>query len=66
MALHLQDHSSLTLGQTPRAASPHRTPPGPEGSKGTWALAGVRGVPHLSLDGDIAKTPRQLHPTGAG
>src|SRR4051794_15132564 len=33
---------------TPRAALPRPTPPGPEGSKGKRALAGVRGVPVVS------------------
>ena len=35
---------SRILDATPRAASPCRTPPGPEGSKGKRALTGARGV----------------------
>ena len=34
----------LELSQTPRVVVPHRTPPGPEGSKGRRALPGTRGV----------------------
>ena len=35
---------SLEWAQTPRVAVSHRTPPGPEGSKGRRALPGARGV----------------------
>jgi len=34
----------LQWAQTPRVVVPHRTPPGPEGSKGRRALPGTRGV----------------------
>jgi hypothetical protein len=37
--------------EVPRAAVPRRTPPGPEGSKGTRALPGARGAVFLPVVG---------------
>ncbi len=44
-AAHIDADAHLHFDSTPRVASSLRTPPGPEGSKGTRALAGTRGVP---------------------
>jgi hypothetical protein len=58
----------LCFPQIPRAASPRGTPPGPEGSKGTHALSGARGILYerCLCSPSTGNTGRRALPTSLG
>ena len=62
------ERSPLCFPQIPRAASPRGTPPGPEGSKGTHALSGARGILYerCLCSPSTGSTGRRALPTSLG